>query len=149
MKLRRFAVVVLAGMLATTVSVAQPRNAGRVDPRITSQVTARFKRMKENEGMLGVNGDVRRCYAGAKRQVDATRLCMLYDIAQVRYDRVVAKTFRSMGWENPSIDNEYLSDRAFGLRMKTYSGVAFGGSREAAFRFFDAAPDKIVSALSE
>ncbi len=132
-----------------TVSVSQAKNAGRVDPKVTSQVTARFKRVKENEGMLGVSGDVRRCYAAADRQIDATRFCMLYDIAQARYDRVVTKMFRSMGWENPSMDNEFLSDRPFGLRMKTYSGIAFGGSKEAAYRFFGDAPNRIVRALTE
>ena len=135
----------LAG-LAVAAMIACVAQAGeaRVDAKVTAQVTARFKRVREATGILGVNRDVQACYDSAARRIDATRLCMLYDIAQVRLDRVVAGMFRSMGQDDPSIDNEFLSERAFELRMKIYAGVAFGGSEAEAFRFFGDAPDRIV-----
>ncbi len=149
MKLRGLFAVCLVGFLAAGVSVGEAKDDGTVNARVTDRVTDRFKRVREATGILGVNRDVQKCYDGAKERIDPTRLCMLYDIAQVRLDRAVARMFKSMGEDDPSMDNKFLSEKAFALRMKTYSDVAFGGSEAEALRFFGSAPDKIVQSLSQ
>ena len=113
-----------------------------------ARVAATFKRTMAASGMNGVNQSVQRCFDEAgTSNVSAIRACMLYDIAEYRLDRAMQVVFEARGWH--PVQNSYLTERAFGARMRIYSSIAFGGSEAAAYRFFGNAPDDVVAAVSK
>jgi len=122
--------------------------AMHVDQKAIGQVTARFKAAMQKSGIHGVVSDIEYCFDHAVGNVPAIRFCMLYDIAAVNFDKSMRKLFVSRGVEVGE-QIPFLADRASNARMEIYSGMAFGGSEDAARQFFGNAPIQVINSLSK
>lgn len=125
-----------------------PVNTGdHVEVNVVRQVTQRFKSVLNARGMQGVVTDLEQCFDNAIDDISAIKMCMLYDISAVKFDKIMRLMFESRG-VNTGPTTPFLSDRAFSARMKIYSSIAFGGSEELAYDYFGDSPNKVMDGVS-
>ncbi|MEJ0015680.1 MAG: hypothetical protein WDN25_03790 [Acetobacteraceae bacterium] len=127
----------------------QRLSSGSVDDGTVTKITKEFQQKFKSGGMKSVSADIAHCYdieiAGPNR-VGLAR-CMLYDVAAMKFHRVMGLLFESRGIPLPS-DLPFLTERAFGLRMQIYTNLVFGGSQTSAARYLADGPDRVVQGLN-
>lgn len=91
-----------------------------------SRIAQRFKTTFQKSGISGVEKDVLKCYDDSLRNSDATKECVVYDVAALMLDRQMQQVFVARGM-HPSPAPLY-TDEAFDARSRTYGFPAFGNN---------------------
>lgn len=98
-------------------------NAVRLDDAAIHRVAVRFDKVYSANGMLGVQGDIEKCYAaaakasGAKKR-NATLECVALDGTAMQMDAAYQSMMRNKGMRLP--DNPYFKNAVFGARMERW-----------------------------
>jgi hypothetical protein len=121
----------------------------RIGAAIVTEVAQRFKQVLRSGGINGVSQDIQECYdAASENDKTSLRMCMLYDIAAIRFDQGMMVVLRARGLTPPAASNLFLSKGAFDARMQIYAHSAFQGGLAEAYSYFGNAPDTIVGNLN-
>jgi hypothetical protein len=120
----------------------------KISQKTASDISKRFKGVMEKSGMSGVTVDVQKCYDDAlskSNEQDLIRACMLYDKAAKALDLGFAQAMVARGSKDPGPANSYLTSKAYEVRMKIYSEIAFKGFTPAQVKsYFGDYPSKLI-----
>jgi len=138
----------LALVCVACSQVSNAQLSGVVDAATVAKVSAQFKSILKDQGMLGVSAAIDKCYEAAGiKNAKASSECMLMDIAAYNLDSGMRKAYLARGAKVPPVTPQ-LADDSFRARMLIHTAFTFNRSWDAAMRYFGSAPDKIVEDVS-